>query len=50
MPDETPTEGEMVPPIVDYEPETVEADPDPQPTTPPTIEGPTYPVPGEVVE
>ncbi|GAB1326968.1 hypothetical protein [Streptomyces sennicomposti] len=52
MPDE-PTEGEVVPPIMDYTPETVEPDPEPVPTTPPSddgspiIGGPAYPVPGE---
>jgi hypothetical protein len=56
MPDETPAEGEVVPPIVDYTPEVVEPDPEPGPATPPSedgspiITGPTYPAPGEVAE
>lgn len=49
MPDE-PTEGEVVPPIVDYTPEEVDAEPQPEPATPPSVEGPTYPAPGEGVE
>lgn len=49
---ETPTEGEMVPPITDYEPEIVVPTPEPPPSTPPSedgspiTEGPTYPAPG----
>lgn len=54
MPDETPTEGEMIPPIVDYVPEAVTPeDPPLTPSTPPSedgspiVAGPTYPAPGE---
>jgi len=56
MPDENPTEGEMVPPIVDYTPEPVTLDPEPEPMTPPSedgspiLDGPRYPAPGEVGE
>ncbi|MYR43068.1 hypothetical protein [Streptomyces sp. SID5910] len=56
MPDETPTEGVVVPPIMEYEPEPVEPEPPIVPTMPPSedgspiTDGPTYPVPGEVVE
>ncbi|MFF1625564.1 hypothetical protein [Streptomyces sp. NPDC058272] len=56
MPEDTPTEGEIVPPIVDYDPEEVEPEPQPEPTTPPSddgssiIDGPHYPAPGEVTE
>lgn len=46
MPEE-PTEGEVVPPIVDYTEEEVQPEPQPVPATPPLIEGPTYPAPGE---
>jgi hypothetical protein len=55
MPDE-PTEGEVVPPIIDYTPEIITPDPPAEPTTPPSedgspiIEGPTYPAPGEVAD
>lgn len=42
-----PTEGELVPPIVDYTPEVVEPQPDPAPATPGSVDGPTYPAPGE---
>lgn len=46
-PEDTPTEGEIVPPIVDYTPEVVEPEPQPVPATPPGVEGPQYPAPGE---
>ncbi|MEU7243417.1 hypothetical protein [Streptomyces sparsogenes] len=56
MPDEQPidepTEGEVVPPIMDYDPETVEPEPPIVPTTPPSddgssiLDGPQYPAPG----
>jgi hypothetical protein len=46
----TPTEGEIVPPITDYEPEVIDPEPQPEPTSPPTDDGspipePTYPAP-----
>jgi hypothetical protein len=55
MPDET-GEGEVVPPITEYEPEEVEPETQPEPSTPPSddgspiIAGPVYPAPGEVVD
>lgn len=53
---EDPEEGEMVPPITDYDPEEVEPETQPEPSTPPSddgspiIDGPTYPAPGEVAD
>ncbi|MFD7776658.1 hypothetical protein [Streptomyces sp. NPDC059753] len=46
--------GEMVPPVVAYEPEYVEPAPADVPSTPEStdgssiVDGPTYPAPGEV--
>ncbi|MFB7114044.1 hypothetical protein [Streptomyces sp. NPDC056291] len=51
QPTETPSEGEMVPPIMDYPTETEEAPPVDEPTTPPSEDGssivhvPDYPAP-----
>jgi hypothetical protein len=51
MPDEG--QGEVVEPITEYEPEEVEPEIQPEPSTPPSddgspiIDGPTYPAPGE---
>ncbi|GAA0641266.1 hypothetical protein GCM10009548_01810 [Streptomyces malaysiensis subsp. malaysiensis] len=47
-----PTEGEVVPPIMNYDPELVEPEPPIIPTTPPSedgssiLDGPNYPAPG----